>query len=55
MSKTWDYKGTGRNRSFSQKNKELNEYEDLVSSGYIDRISNNKRIKIDLEYLEEDV
>tara|TARA_B100000287_G_scaffold273653_1_gene257709 strand:+ start:674 stop:841 length:168 start_codon:yes stop_codon:yes gene_type:complete len=55
MSKTWDYKGTGRNRSFSQKKKELNEYEDLVNSGYIDKISNKSRIKIDSEYLEEDV
>jgi|TARA_B100000686_G_scaffold136234_1_gene143499 fido (protein-threonine AMPylation protein) len=55
MSKTWDYKGTGRKSSFSQKKKELNEYEDLVSSGYIDEINNKKRIRLDLEYLEEDV
>ncbi len=38
-----------------KKKKELNEYEDLVSSGYIDEINNKKRIRLDLEYLEEDV
>ena len=32
-------------QSFSQKQREVTEIEDLDSSGYMDMISNNKRIK----------
>ena len=53
MAKTWDYRGNRKKGSFSQKKKELNEIEDLKSSGYFDKLSNRQRINIDQEYLEE--
>jgi len=34
-----------KKESFSQKMREMNEFEDLDRSGYSDMISNNKRIK----------
>ena len=34
-----------KKESFSQKQREVTEIEDLDSSGYMDMISNNKRIK----------
>ena len=34
-----------KKESFSQKQREVTEIEDLDSSGYMDTISNNKRIK----------
>jgi len=53
MAKTWDYRGNRKKGSFAQKKKELNEIEDLKSSGYFDELSNRQRINIDQEYLEE--
>jgi hypothetical protein len=53
MAKTWDYRGNRKKGSFAQKKKELNEIEDLKSSGYFDKLSNRQRINIDQEYLEE--
>ncbi len=54
MAKTWDYRGNRKKGSFSQKKKELQEYEDLAQSGYLDEISNSKRIRLDLDYLDEE-
>tara|TARA_B100000519_G_C13888713_1_gene271763 strand:- start:286 stop:456 length:171 start_codon:yes stop_codon:yes gene_type:complete len=54
MAKTWDYRGTNKKGSFSQKKKELQEYEDLASSGYLDEISNRGRMRIDKDLLEEE-
>ena len=53
MAKTWDYRGNRKKGSFAQKKKELNEIEDLKSSGYFDQLSNRQRINTDQEYLEE--
>ena len=53
MAKTWDYRGNRKKGSFAQKKKELNEIEDLKSSGYFDKLSNRQRINIDQEHLEE--
>jgi len=53
MAKTWDYRGNRKKGSFAQKKKELNEIEDLKSSGYFDKLSNRQRINMDQEYLEE--
>ena len=46
-------RGNRKKGSFAQKKKELNEIEDLKSSGYFDKLSNRQRINIDQEYLEE--
>ena len=53
MAKSWDYGKKNKRGSFSQKKKELSEYEELESSGFLQEISNNKRFKIKPEYLEE--
>lgn len=55
MAKSWDYRNTRKKGSFGQKKRELIEYEDLATSGYLDKISNNKRIRLDSDYLEDDV
>jgi hypothetical protein len=55
MAKSWDYRNTRKKGSFGQKKRELIEYEDLANSGYLDKISNNKRIRLDSDYLEDDV
>ena len=52
MAKSWDYRNTRKKGSFSQKKKELEEFEDLANSGYLDMISNNKRIRLDSQHLE---
>jgi len=55
MAKTWNNRGKGRNSSFSQKKKEYANYLDLAQSGYLDRVSNSKRIKnVDLDFEEDD-
>lgn len=36
---------SGKNKTFSQKKREMYETEDLDRNGYMDMISNNKRIK----------
>ncbi len=54
MAKTWDYRGNRKKGSFAQKKKELQEYEDLATSGYLDKVSNSKRIRVDLDILEEE-
>ena len=54
MAKTWNNRGKGRNSSFSQKKKEFAEYEDLATSGYLNKIANKSRIKYDLDFNEED-
>ena len=54
MAKTWNYRGKGRNSSFSQKKKEYANYLDLAESGYLDKVSNSKRIKnVDFDFEEE--
>ena len=53
MAKSWDYGKRNKKGSFSQKKKELTEYEELESSGFLQEIANNKRFKIKPEYLEE--
>ena len=53
MAKSWDYGKKNKRGSFSQKKKELTEYEELESSGFLQEISNNKRFKIKQEYLED--
>ena len=53
MAKSWDYGKKNKKGSFSQKKKELSEYEELESSGFLQEISNNKRFRIKPEYLEE--
>ena len=45
MAKTWNNRGSNRNTSFSKKKREYAEYLDLETSGYLDKISNAKRIK----------
>lgn len=45
MAKTWNNRGRNRAGSFSQKKREYFEQSDLESSGYLDQISNSKRIK----------
>ena len=47
MGKSWDYRGTKKKSSFSQKKKQLAEYEDLASSGYLQKLSNKSRVKFD--------
>ena len=54
MAKSWDYRNTRKKGSFSQKKKELEEFEDLANSGYLDMISNNKRTRLDSQHLEDD-
>ena len=54
MAKSWDYRNTRKKGSLSQKKKELEEFEDLANSGYLDMISNNKRIRLDSQHLEDD-
>jgi len=55
MAKTWNNRGKGRNSSFSQRKKEYANYLDLAESGYMNQVSNSKRIKnVDLDF-EEDV
>ena len=55
MAKTWNNRGKGRNSSFSQRKKEYAQYIDLFQSGYMDNVSNAKRIKnVDFDY-EDDV
>ena len=53
MAKSWNYGKKNKSGSFSQKKKELSEYEDLESSGFLQEISNNKRFSKKLDYLEE--
>ena len=55
MAKTWDYRGTRKKGSFSQKKRELREIEDLAQEGFLDEISNKGRFTKHLDYLEEDV
>tara|TARA_B100000427_G_scaffold329404_1_gene345494 strand:+ start:3074 stop:3241 length:168 start_codon:yes stop_codon:yes gene_type:complete len=55
MAKTWDYRGTRKKGSFSQKKKELREIEDLATDGFLDEIANKGRLTKHLDYLEEDV
>ena len=47
MAKTWDYRGNGKKGSFGQKKRNLQEMEDLKSSGYYDMLSNRQRITTD--------
>ena len=54
MGKSWDYRGTKKKSSFSQKKKQLAEYEDLASSGYLQKLSNKSRGKFDLDTVEDD-
>ena len=54
MGKSWDYRGNRRKSSFSQKKKEFAEYEDLATSGYLNKIANKTRIKYDLDFNEAD-
>ena len=54
MGKSWDYRGTKRKGRFSQKKKQLAEYEDLASSGYLQNLSNKTRVKLDLDISEDD-
>ena len=55
MAKTWNNRGKGRNSSFSQRKKEYGQYIDLAQSGYMDNVSNSKRIKnVNFDY-EDDV
>tara|TARA_A100001035_G_C27684075_1_gene454511 strand:+ start:316 stop:483 length:168 start_codon:yes stop_codon:yes gene_type:complete len=55
MAKTWDYRGTRKKGSFSQKKKQLREIEDLATDGFLDDIANKGRFTKHLDYLEEDV
>ena len=55
MAKTWDYRGTRKKGSFSQKKKQLREIEDLSHRWLLDDISNKGRFTKHLDYLEEDV
>ena len=54
MAKSWDYRGNRKKGSFGQKKKEMQEMEDLRSSGYLDKISNRHRIHIDETYMEDE-
>ena len=54
MAYTWDFLGNRKKGSFAQKKKELQEYDDLATSGYLDEISNSKRIRVDLDILDEE-
>ena len=54
MAKTWDYRGTHKKGSFGQKKKELEQYEDLANSGYLDKISNKGRIRLYSQHLEDE-
>ena len=47
MAKTWDYRGNGKKGSFGQKKRNLQEMEDLKSSGYYNMLSNRQRINTD--------
>ena len=53
MAKSWNYGKNNKSGAFSQKKKELTEYEELESSGFLQEISINKRFKIKQEYLED--
>ncbi len=54
MAKSWDYRGNRKKGSFGQKKRELEQFEDLANSGYLDKISNNKRIRLDSQHLEDE-
>ena len=45
MAKSWDYGGKEQKRFIWTKKKELSEYEELESSGFLQEISNNKRLR----------
>jgi|TARA_B100000427_G_scaffold35334_1_gene25678 hypothetical protein len=47
MGKSWKTTGSGKKGSFGQKKKNLQEMEDLKSSGYYDMLSNRQRINTD--------
>ena len=47
MAKTYNYGGNRKKGSFGQKKKNLQEMEDLKSSGYYDMLSNRQRINTD--------
>ena len=53
MAKTWDYRGSGKKGSFGQKKRNLQEMEDLKSSGYYDMLSNRQRINTSEKDLED--
>ena len=46
MAKTWDYRGTRKKGSFSQKKKQLREIEDLATDGFLDDIANKGRFDV---------
>ena len=53
MAKTYNYGGNRKKGSFGQKKKNLQEMEDLKSSGYYDMLSNRQRININDSDLED--
>ena len=53
MAKTWKTAGSGKKGSFGQKKKNLQEMEDLKSSGYYDMLSNRQRINTKDQDLED--
>ena len=53
MAKSWNYGKKNKSGSFSQKKKELSEYEDLESSGFLLEVANNNRFSKKMDYLEE--
>ena len=53
MAKTYNYGGNRKKGSFGQKKKNLQEMEDLKSSGYYDMLSNRQRININDKDLED--
>ena len=53
MAKTYNYGGNRKKGSFGQKKKNLQEMEDLKSSGYYDMLSNRQRINTKDQDLED--
>ena len=53
MAKTYNYGGNRKKGSFGQKKKNLQEMEDLKSSGYYDMLSNRQRINTSEKDLED--
>jgi|TARA_A100001388_G_scaffold176070_1_gene131768 hypothetical protein len=53
MAKTYNYGGNRKKGSFGQKKKNLQEMEDLKSSGYYDMLSNRQRINTNTDDMED--
>ena len=53
MAKTYNYRGNGKKGSFGQKKKNLQEMEDLKSSGYYDMLSNRQRINTNTDDMDD--